>query len=351
MTNKLPRLTSEEISLFCTGITYLLKSGIPLANGLAVIGQDITSVSSRLVPVISAIEKSIGKGHSFTQAVTATKSFPKYFVDMVEIGETAGKIEEVMNSLNDFYEREKQLQQRIHSAILYPLLLFVTMSFVIALLVFKVLPLFTQMFNQLGSDPTIQSTLTMNFSYTLGIIVLILICIIAITIGTLFIITKLSKGKFTLWDFFSSFRLTRDISAKIAASHYANALALILPCGIEFQEASIMAVHLINNRSITAKLIKSNHDIAEGIPFEQIIDKYQIFPGIFSSAVKVAFKTGMMEESMAKLAKMYEEEVDLALNNITSTIEPLLVGVLSIIIGAIMLSIMLPLAGIMSAIG
>ena len=284
-------------------------------------------------------------------ALAGSGKFPKYMVDMCEIGETTGRLEEVMDALCTYYEREESIAKSIRNAVTYPLIMVVMMVMVIGVLIVKVLPIFNQVFIQLGSEMTGFSESIMNLGTIIGRYSFIIIGVAAVLIVIYLIMRNTAAGQKTMQRWNTSFFATKNLNAKIASGRFASAMSLMLASGLDTDQSLDMVAKLVDNEYIRAKINKCKQYIGEGTNFSESLVKAEIFSGVYARMVNVGFKTGSVDTVMKKLAERYEEEVDTSMSNIIAVLEPTLVAVLSIVVGMILLSVMLPLMSIMSSIG
>lgn len=342
-------LTSAEISTFCAQLSMILKSGIPAAEGLSIMHSDMQKAQGR--EIVGTILEHAEMGEPFHMALCACGLFPKYVLDMVEIGEQTGKLDEVMDYLCEYYEREETIARNIRSAVTYPLIMIVMMGLVIGVLVVKVLPIFQQVFRQLGSDLSPFSLRVMHFGSAVGRYSAVITAILAAVAAAIIVMNHTRGGREALASFQSRFFLTRNLYAKIASSRFAGAMAMMLSSGLDTDQSLDLAAKLLDHSYISKKIAKCKEQIAQGSSFAGALEETEIFSGIYSKMVSVGFKTGSVDTVMRKLADRYEEEIDARISDILSLLEPTLVAVLSVIVGMILLSVMLPLMGIMSSIG
>lgn len=346
---KVKPLSSGEVSLFCSQIVLLLKAGIPLKEGVGEISDNVEDENVR--ELIRRIQASIEQNGSLYLALNSTGAFPKYMVNMVNIGEKAGNLENVMEALSLYYDRENNLRSCIRSALLYPFILVLMIAAVIAVLVIKVLPIFHQVFLDMGSDISDTASSVMRAGSTIGTWALAIILILAVLLLAALLLYKTESGYRFISGFLHNFPLTRKLSGKIALARFASVLSMLLSSGYNTEEALALAPGVLNNRIVLDKVEQCRSFVASGTSFTQALTKAGIFPGIYSSMVNIGDKTGNLDGVMKRLAELYGDDANEALNRAVSIIEPVMVGVLSVIIGAILLSVMLPLMGIMSSIG
>lgn len=348
--NKKPHTFSAgDVSLFCAQMALILKSAIPLQDGIAAVGENIEDVRAK--NIISMIETAVSENVPFFQALEETGVFPGYMVHMVEIGEKAGKLDDVLEALSLHYEREDKLKKSIRSAVVYPFILVLMMSVVIAVLVVKVLPVFNRVFNDLGSQMSGFAVSIMNVGTAIGKYAFIVVVIVAVLLFLLYLFTKTPQGAVLFGRAAANFAGTRRLSAKIASARFASVMSMMLSSGYSTDEALELIPKIISNDIVAQKITKCKELIHGGTSFPEALTQVNMFPGVYGRMVGIGTKTGNLDTVMKKLAGIYEEEVDASINNAVSIIEPALVGVLSVIIGAILLSVMLPLMSIMSSIG
>jgi len=342
-------LSSGEIAAFCTQIALILKSGIPTAEGVGIMCEGASNPAGK--KILEHIYKEMEMGVPMHQAIASTNQFPDYMLSMVEIGEASGKLDDVMESLTAYYEREESISRTVRSAVLYPTIMIVMMVAVIIVLVVQVMPIFNDVFAGLGAQMTGFSLAVMNFGAILGQYSLIIVGVIAVAAIALWICLSTAKGKKALERFRANFFLTRSLYSKIASGRFASAMALMLSSGMDTDESLGMVYKLVSTPVVREKIKKVQDNIAGGMSFSDALMSVAMFNDIYARMINVAFKTGSIDDIMEKIAIRYEEETNAQINNIISIVEPSLVAVLSVIVGIILLSVMLPLMGIMAAIG
>jgi len=191
----------------------------------------------------------------------------------------------------------------------------------------------------------------MNFGRVLSNYSFVIVVVTAVLI-VLFLVMRATTGGRNLIDRFKeSFIVTRGLYSKIAMGRFASAMALMLASGMDTDKSLEMTLKLVKTSSVREKIRLCQDKIGEGLRFSDALSDVGMFSGVYARMVAVAFKTGSMDTVMEKLAVRYEEETNTNIGNLISVVEPTLVAVLSIVVGVILLSVMLPLMGIMAAIG
>ena len=342
-------LTPSEISAFCAQMSMILKSGISLTEGVEIMFDDAGNPAGR--EILGTILEELEIRAPLHVALKKSRKFPDYMLTMVEIGEAAGRLENVMESLTSYYEREESISRAVRNAIKYPLIMIVMMLAVITILVVQVMPIFNEVFMGLGAQMTGFSLAVMNFGNALGQYSLVVLGVIVGLTALFFIFRATSVGRSMLDRFKENFFLTKDLYQKIASGRFASAMSLMLASGMDTDKSLEMVTKLVSTPTIRKKILRCQTKLAKGSRFSDALAEVGMFSGVYARMVSVAFKTGSMDIIMEKLAIRYEEETNNKISNIISIVEPTLVAVLSVIVGVILLSVMLPLMGIMAAIG
>lgn len=352
-------LSSGDLSIFCLQLSLILKAGIPLHEGLSTLGdknnklieskQKIRGVLGKAVDMMSDM---VELGEPLHSAMKQTGVFPDYVINMVEIGEGTGKLDNVLESLGEYYEKEQYMKTKIRNSLMYPVFLFIIMSVVIVLLVSRIFPIFKSMLESMGGSLSSGEEAVAAFAGSLvaGEYTMYIILALSLIFVLIALLLKTKFGKSTGAAFITAFPLTRNINKKISASRFANAMAMTLSSGMDFSSAMHMAINLIDNNTLRHKFETCMKEIDEGESFSKAVAKTDVFSGMYIKFIEIGQKTGSVDSVMKKISDICDTDADTSINNATSVIEPLLVGILSIIIGVILISVMIPLVQVMSSI-
>ena len=340
-------LPPDEIAMFCEQVALILKSGIPLHDGVEALCDNYKD--TKYGDMFKQLDATVKETGSLGEAVAAVGIFPPYMVNTVKIGERAGTADAVMEALALYYAREGQMKRAVKNAITYPLVLIAMMALVIAVLVAKVLPIFTQVFANLGTNMSDSSVAIMNFGLAAGQTVLILVGAVIVIAAVMFILFKTTMHD-KIMDFVCKiFPPVADIRAKTAAGRFASVMSMMVSSGFPLEEALRLIPAVLSDEMAKRKVAKCSEMMENGESFPAAVEACGIFAGIHNKMIRVGFMSGQMDNVMSKLAGIYEEEIDDSIRRMVSLIEPTLVAVLSVIIGAVLLAVMLPLASIMSS--
>ena len=343
---KFTPLSNTEIAAFCSQIAIILKSGISSIEGISIMLEDSQNADEK--ELLQAINDTLMQTGSLTQALEDSHAYPDYMISMVRIGEQTGRLDDVMDSLAVYYEKEASLAESIKSAVTYPLIMIVMMLLVILILIMKVMPIFNQVFTQLGSSMSGLPLVILDIGQFLNHHVPVLLVILAALAGLVFYICFSGKRYQILQSLSAKFTNSRQLYEKISARRFASGMALTLSSGLPPEECLNLTCDLIEDPEFQKRLKTCQEELSSGGDFSEVLLNNHIFTGLYARLVSIGGRTGSMEEIMQKIADQYDEDIDVRLAGIISSIEPTLVIILSVIVGIILLSVMLPLVSIMA---
>lgn len=349
LNRKIRPLTNTEISLFCQQISLMINAGISAYESVLLLSDDAQTDSAR--KIYSLVLEKLEVGESLYTALKHSQLFPKYMLDMVKLGEMSGHLDEVLMSLSHFYEREKNISQSIRRAITYPLMMIVILTLILLVMIVKVLPVFSNVYQQLGSDLSSFSLQLLHFGISLTRYTSTFLIIFVLFILFIVFLFKSSAGKKILNYIYSNLLFTKNFRHNVAASRFASGLALALESGIDIDQGMELTASLVDNPDMQKKIHNCRDRILSGENLSQSLVASGIFSPVHARMISIGFKSGSIEQVMNRIAADYEDETDDFIRHFLSILEPSLVILFSILVGLILLSVMLPLLGIMASLG
>lgn len=341
-------LTAAEISCFCSEVSLMLSSGMALYEGMEALAQ--TYANSPYADQYASACRAVTETGSLYEALKQDKRWPVYLTEMTGIGERTGHLEEVMNELSLYYERENRIRRAIVNAVTYPIVLCVMMVLIVAVMIVKVLPIFRQVLAGMGVAMTSAGRALTDFGTVVGWIVLVLVCVLVLAVLITIGLMATKKREKVLSALRSMFRPVNRISTKLASSRVASVLAMMISGGYPLDEALQLVPGVLADRFAIEKVDTLRKKVTSGASFADALNESQLFDEMYNRMIQMGIASGRQDEVMAKVAGIYEEQVEDDIANLVSIIEPTLIALLSIVIGAILLSVMLPMAGIISSI-
>ena len=342
-------MSSEELSSFCDQIALMLSSGMTLRDGIEMLAEDEMKGNEKVHPYTNLYKVVDETGSLYVAMKENEEDWPSYMIEMVDIGEQTGRLEDIMNSLSTYYQREGRIRSAAVSAITYPLVLGVMLVVIIGILLWRVLPIFRRVLASLGVDSSSSGSVLMQIGSWAGWIVLGLIGLVVLCAIVIVILTKTKLKDKTLSFLKNLFPPVRKLTEKLSASRVAGILGLMMQSGFPMENALEMAPAALADQESVDKVRFIRDEMKKDQTFQEALAKSGLFADFYNRMVKVGAASGHEPQVMEKIAEIYEEQVEDGLDHLISIVEPTLVALLSIVIGAILLSVMLPMAGVLSS--
>lgn len=339
--------SNVEISAFCGQIALILKSGISSIEGITIMMEDASAEEEK--KILEFILEKMQETGNLYDSLSETGLFPPYMLHMVEIGEETGTLDEVMEALSNHYDREDAIGKSIKNAVTYPLIMAGMMVAVIIVLLVKVMPIFNQVFVQLGTEMTGFSRMLMDLGNAINRYSIALVALLIVIVALILYCTRTKNGRSFSRRLGYHLNFIRLVYEEIAACRFASGMALTLSSGLN-PERSMELVSALNDDPLFQEKIQNcRKKVDEGTDLSKALHEAGMFTGIYARMASIGSKTGSMDQVMNRIAVLYQDDIDNRMNNALAVLEPTLVIALSLIVGVILLSVMLPLMGIMSS--
>lgn len=333
------------LSSFCMELCLILRAGIPLSEGVSLLGE--SGCERGTAAVLSEIGGKLDAGGELHTALRESGHFPPYMTDMLEIGGMTGHTDTVLKSLSEYYDGQDRLSASIRSAVVYPSVLLVMLLFVLVILITKVLPIFSDMFAQLGSRLSGAALITLRAGIWLRMHWLPVVLVPAALIALLLLLRQTRRGRAWL----DQHAPGRRLRSKVASARFAAALALAMQSGLDTGESLELSEHLVTEPEMRKRLEHSRKMFSSGESFTQCIVEAGLFSPAHCRMLAVGFRTGTADTVMAEIARRCAENVQNDIEALVARVEPTLVIIMTGLVGLILLSVMLPLMGVMSGLG
>jgi general secretion pathway protein F len=331
-----------EVANLTRQMATLLKAGIPLAEALGALVEQITNV--RLKTPMAEVRTAVNEGSALADALAKhPKIFDELFVSMVRAGEIAGNLDEVLTRLADFLEGAQKLKSKVQSAMIYPMVMVLVTVGIIGVLMVKVIPEITSMFSQQGKTLPLNTRMLIASSSFMGnhwkAILIVLIA------GTfVFIKWKATKdGKETWHRFVLKLPVIGQLVRTINVSRFARTLGTMLESGVPMLRALDTSKQIVANVVLRDAIENAKRAVTEGESLAQTLKKSGQFPPTMIHMTAVGERAGQLEQMLERVATTYESEVDVKLGRMTALLEPLILVVMGGIVAFIVFSILQPI--------
>ena len=341
------QLSAAELSNFCGQVALILEAGLPLYDGMETLAKaDSTSANAA---AYEAASRGVTETGSLYEALKRDGVWPEYLVEMIGIGERSGQLEKVMRGLETYYAREDRIRTSVSSAVTYPLVLGAMLVVIVLILLWRVLPVFRRVLGSMGVGLNESGSTMMRIGAAVGWIVLVLVALAVIAVLVGIILVKSGKGDQLLAFLRRTFPAIGQLSRKLSASRVASVLSMMLSGGFPTDEALEMTAAVLTDREAAKKVANIRESLANGEGFADAVSREDLFDDLHESMLRMGSATGREDQVLAKLSELYEEQAEDQIVRLISVIEPTLVAVLAVVIGAVLLSVVLPMAGILTS--
>ena len=311
----------SELSAFCLQVSLLLEAAVPLDEGFSIMAEDAADEKER--QMLLYMSEGAELGDPCFKIFKDTGVFPDYVIRMAKLGQETGTLDQMMKSLSDYYEKEDRLIKTLKNAVRYPAMMILMLLVVLFVLFVKVMPIFSKVYEQLGAEmsPVAQSAIRLGGTFSGA--ALVLSAVIAVVMAG---------------------------AHAIAKRRFTSVLSLTLRSGLEFEKGLELAGELAENDRIAEQVKKCEEKLELGESYYEALKETGMFSGFYIQMIKVGTRSGHLDSVMEEISNDYEEIADTAIDNMIARFEPTIVAVLAVSVGLVLLSVMLPLAGVLSAI-
>ena len=341
-------LTQRQLSTFCSSMAMMLRAGVPMSQAAEVFQGD--QADRALERAATAMAGAMDQGETFTAAAEKTGVFPRYALEVFQTGEFSGSLDRALERLADYYDRQSELNDRLRSSLTYPAILLVLMSGVLAVLVFAVLPMFERVYESLTGSLAASSYAYVLAASVIGRVSMILAVLVVLLLLVLVWHARSESGRQRLHRWMQRSRITGRAAWTMAVSQMADTLATLLSSGTDEDSALAQCIAQTTHPRVKAALEQCQEDMQQGMSLATALLKYQILSPLYGRMLVSAAESGNLAMAMERLAQRLSENAETELGNIIDRVEPLLIGFLTISVGLTLLSVMLPLLGMLSAV-
>lgn len=336
------KIKLKDISLFCKQMSVMLESGIPLNNAVDILEQQATS--KNLKSSLKIVSKSLKEGSQLSKAMLDQEGmFPDLLIRMVQAGEKTGKLDEVLEKMSEHYNKELKTSRQIRGAMIYPAVLaFLAVAAVLALL-YVVIPSFSGIFEQSGMAMPLPTRIVLAASNFVRSSWYILFGVTGILVFLFLRYRSTEAGRYQLDRLKLNLPVIKGPMQKIVTARFASTLAILTSAGIPLVEAIESAAATTNNAVVIEKMKIANEGLQKGERLTGMITATGLFPPMMLSMVKIGEESGSLESMLVKTSDYYEEELETAIKQLLSLLEPAMIIVMGVIIGGIVASVMLPM--------
>lgn len=343
------KVKDKDLAVFCKQFSAVLNAGVTIISALEMMSEQLENKT--LKRALQEAQSYVQKGGTLADAFKLNpKVFPPIMINMTAAGEMSGNLEICFDRLTTHFETANALHSKVKGAVTYPIVILIVVVAVIAVLLVGVIPQFSQMFDDLGSELPAATQMLVNLSNFLQHKWYILVIIVAAIVFGLKAFGKTEPGSLMYAKIGIKFPLFGNLTIKSAAATFSRTMATLMASGISLIDAVEQVAKMINNRIIREALLDAKTQIAKGVPLSKPLRDCGIFPPMLPQMTKIGEETGNIEDMMDKVADYYEMEVNDATDALTAAMEPLIIVIMGVVVGGIVMAIYSPMLSMYDAI-
>jgi len=345
------RLSSVDVLFLVRNLSTTIKAGMSIVESLDVLIADTDKPFLR--SMLQRVQAGIKSGQQLSVEFEAYKKhFPAAFIGMLKAGEISGALDKTLDSLAVYLTKEFQLRSQVRSALVYPTVLLCASLGVITLLLGVVLPKLTKAFTESKIELPLLTRIFIGISNALTYSLILDVLIVGFLAWLFFYFRRTSLGKRIWQSTITHLPIAKDVIRKVAIVRFTRTFGNLIGSGISAIEALEISADSLGNAEYAAALHAAARDLERGVSLSHSLERSpQLFPRILVGLIVVGERTGSLSPMLLSLSEFYDEEVSNRLKNLTSVLEPLLLLVMGVVVGAIALSILLPIYQLVGKVG
>nr|HDM99650.1 type II secretion system F family protein [Deltaproteobacteria bacterium] len=336
------KVSPKDIVIFTRQLSTMIDAGLPLIQGLEILAsqQENKTFKNVLMDTKSDVES----GSSFADALKKyPKQFDRLFCNMIAAGEMGGILDEVLKRLADYMEKALRLKKKVKGALTYPTIVLAISALVIGVILIFVIPVFEKMFADFGSALPIPTQMVVNLSAFVKSYTPLMIGIVAVMICLFRKYYKTEKGMRMVDGLLLKSPVFGPLLKKVAVAKLTRTLGTLIESGVPILETLNVAAGTSGNKVVEEVIYKVRSSISEGRTLAEPLSESKIFPAMVVQMISVGETTGALDQMLNKIADFYDEEVETAVEALTSMIEPFMIVFLGGTVGSIIIAMYLPI--------
>jgi len=344
------RIKEKNVVVFCRIFSTMINAGLPLIQCLDLLAQQ--EQNKAFSKIIRSVKEDIEGGTSLTVALKKYPDiFDDLFVNLIAAGEAGGILDVILERLSAYMEKAMKLKARVKGAMTYPISVLVISFSVVALLLLKVIPVFKTMFESMGGQlpgPTAFLIDASNFTKNYFLYIIAIIVIIFVAFKRFY---KTDKGRLIVDSLVLKAPIFGDLLKKVAVAKFSRTLSTMMSSGVPIMEGLAIVSKTSGNVVVENALLKTRQSIAEGRSIAEPLAETGIFPPMVVQMISVGEATGALDSMLSKIATFYDDEIDVAVDNMTALLEPVMMVFLGGVVGGMIIAMYLPIFKLASVVG
>jgi type IV pilus assembly protein PilC len=344
------KVNRKRISIFTRQFSVMLDAGLPLVQCLEILGGQ--EENKTFAGIINDVRSDVESGASIADAMRKhPKAFDSLYTNMVAAGEAGGILDIILQRLSTYIEKIVKLNSQVKSAMIYPVAVIVIAALVVFIILWKVIPVFAQLFSGLGGEMPLLTRMVIGASNFIGRYFIFILIVIGAGFFAVNRYHQTYRGRRVLDGLMLKVPVLGMLLRKIAVARFCRTLSTLTASGVPILDGLEITAKTAGNAIIEDAVMVVRKSVEEGKTVSEPLAETKVFPAMVVQMINVGEQTGALDQMLSKIADFYEEEVDTAVAGLMKLIEPLMIAILGVVIGTIVAAMYLPLYSILTKIG
>lgn len=341
-----PRIKLNEVTLFCRQFATLIDSSVPITKSLYIMTNN--TQNKDFAKILKKITSDVESGNTLSESFSRhPEIFPPLYIDMIAAGEMSGALGEVLNRLATYMEKDKAVRSKVKSAFIYPSAVISVVIIVVIIMMIVVIPKFEELFAGLGSELPLPTKILLGASDGFLKYWWLLLIIVVASVISLKIYSKTELGRKNLDRIKLKMPVLGQVVTKSSVARFCRTLETLQRSGVPLMQSLDIVSRTAGNKIVEEAIKNSISSLEQGNRISQPLEESKVFPPLVTQMIAIGEETGELETLLGKIAEFYEEEVDLAVKNLSSMLEPLITIVIGVIVAFIALAVITPMYSMM----
>ncbi|MCK9221779.1 MAG: type II secretion system F family protein [Limnochordia bacterium] len=342
------RLKIKALSLFCRQFAVLVRTGVPMVNTLDLLASQ--SMEKELKETLTRARRAVSGGSSLADAFRDERIFPPIFVNMIETGEVAGTLDEVLENMSRYFESQNKMRNQLQQALMYPTVVSIFAVVMIFIVLFVVLPRFASIYAGFGVSLPALTQFILDLRDWLMRWWFALLAGLAGLVLAIRQYSRTPKGKLKLHGWLLRVPIIGSMLSRMIFSRFCRTLGLMINSGVPMVSSLEASLKVIENEAVAQDVRRAKQGVERGQGIAIPLRQATTFPPLLKQMIEIGEESGSLGEVLGHVAEFYEEELEHMATNISAMIEPIMLAVMAVVVAIIAMSIVLPMFQITSAI-
>jgi type IV pilus assembly protein PilC len=340
----------EDLVIMTRQFATMIRAGLPLIEVLNILADQCEKRTLKVV--MKQVERDVETGASLYEAMSKHGNvFNTFYLSMIMAGEAAGMLDSILDQVAHYLEKVASIQRKIKSAVMYPSVVSTVAIGITVFLLVKVVPVFADIFSEMGGTLPLPTRITMALSNTMQHHYFSALLVLGGLGLAIWQMGKTPKGKRMLHQFQLKMPVFGPLFLKVAVARFTRTLGTLIRSGVNILTALEIVAKTAGNVIVEDAVVKTRASIQNGESIAAPLRDSQVFPPMVVRMIDVGERTGALESMLSKIAEFYEDQVDAAVSGLTSMIEPLLIVFLGVVVGFIVISMFMPMFKMIELVG